>query len=115
MRWLGARKWLGLLGVVSVLALAVIGVTATLTPSGPGGADSTGPVAKGVLSVALSAPSDWWQEFGFGPPHGGDNPGESAISVSNVSTLVERFSAAAGSNVDASPAIVNGVAYIARG
>jgi outer membrane protein assembly factor BamB len=62
---------------------------------------------------ALGFASCNWAQFRLGPEHTGDNTTESAISVSNVSSLVLRFTAAAGANISmSSPAVVNGVVYI---
>ena len=70
-------------------------------------------ILAGLSVVALGTSSCDWVQFGFASYHGGYNPaGQNAISVANVSTLIQRFSAAAGSNVDSSPAIVNGVVYV---
>ena len=63
-------------------------------------------------TIVLFTSSCDWTGFGFGPAHGGDNPGETAISVANVHSLTERFSAVAGSNVDSSPAIANGTVFV---
>jgi outer membrane protein assembly factor BamB len=54
-----------------------------------------------------------WSQFRYGSDHTGDNNVlESAISTSNVSSLVLRFTAATGGISMSSPAVVNGIAYI---
>src|SRR5580704_1656540 len=55
-----------------------------------------------------------WSQFRYGSDHtGNNNVLESAISTSNVSSLVLRFTAATGGNISvSSPAVVNGVVYI---
>jgi outer membrane protein assembly factor BamB len=54
-----------------------------------------------------------WSQFRFGPDHSGNNNTESAISVSNVSSLLLHFTAATGGNITmSSPAVVNGVVYV---
>ena len=67
-----------------------------------------------ILSTPISITIDnapHWSQFGFGPNHGGYNSNETAISDANVSSLVQVFSARAGSNSDSSPVVVNGVLY----
>ena len=69
-----------------------------------------GSVVSSPVSITIdNAP--YWSQFRFGPNLGGYNSNETAISVSNVSSLVQLFSARAGRNSDSSPAIVNGVLY----
>jgi outer membrane protein assembly factor BamB len=68
-------------------------------------------VGLAVISVLGLASCDWSQ-FRFIATHSGDNETESAISPSNVSSLVLRFTAATGGIGMSSPAVVNGVVYI---
>ena len=68
--------------------------------------------ARSCLALGLAACN--WSQFRYGPEHTGDNGTESTISASNVSSLVPRFTATTGSNISmSSPAVVNGVVYIA--
>ena len=53
-----------------------------------------------------------WPMFHYGPEHGGFNPLERRIGPSNVSKLIERWSAGTGNAVRSSPAVVNGVVYV---
>src|SRR4030088_2564594 len=65
-----------------------------------------------VAVCALGFASCNWAQFRFGPEHTGDNKSERAISVSNASRLVLRFTAATGDTIFmSSPAVVNGVVY----
>ena len=65
-----------------------------------------------VAVCALGFASCNWAQFRFGPEHTGHNQTEKAISVSNVSSLVLRFTAATGGSIFmSSPAVVNGVVY----
>ena len=47
-----------------------------------------------LITVAVVASGCDWLQFRMGPDHSGFNSGESAISVANVGTLVQRVSAA---------------------
>jgi outer membrane protein assembly factor BamB len=51
--------------------------------------------------------------FHFGPGRAGYNPTEQTIGVGNVSSLTTRFVAPTGGQLGSSPAIVNGVVYVA--
>ena len=72
-------------------------------------------VGLAVISV-LGLTSCDWSQFRFIATHSGDNETESAISTSNVSSLVLRFTATgASTGVTNSPAVVNGVVYSSGG
>ena len=48
-----------------------------------------------IFSTPISITIDnapYWSQFGFGPNHGGYNSNETAISVTNVNSLVQLFS-----------------------
>jgi outer membrane protein assembly factor BamB len=63
------------------------------------------------LAVVLSACN--WIQFRYGSAQTGFNNTETAISVSNVSSLQLKFTAATGSNIaNGSPVIANGVVYL---
>lgn len=57
------------------------------------------------------AASDWLQ-FGFDGGGSHFNPSETAITTTDVSTLVQRFSAPTGGLVGSSPAVAYGVVYV---
>jgi len=79
-----------------------------------------GVLALLVAVVALSptngtaAVSADWAMPGRGPGHAGFNPGETTIGSGNVGRLTTRWSATTWFS-GASPAVVNGVAYVAAG
>ena len=73
--------------------------------------------AKGVTSGAtatttftLAPPS--WSQFRREPTHSGTNPNESLIGVGNVATLAQAWTGTTAGDVESSPAVANGVAYV---
>jgi outer membrane protein assembly factor BamB len=75
--------------------------------------------ALGLLSclfVLLMASGCDWPQFLSGPEHTSFNSSESTISTTNVSTLVQRFTAPTGASlVGSEPVVAGGVAYVVSG
>ena len=71
--------------------------------------------AARASTKAPSAPSDVnWPQFRFNDNHTGFNPSETVLNRTNVPRLQLAWEAQLGKLVDSSsPAVVNGVAYIA--
>src|SRR5205823_5571509 len=79
------------------------------------------PILLGVL-LALVAPalspaqatgaSAGWHQFRGTPDHTGFNPAETAISVADAHSLVERWTGDVTGYLESSPAIGHGVLYI---
>src|SRR3954447_18365747 len=65
-----------------------------------------------IAVVPLLASCDSWPMFRFGSEHSGFNPRATAIGLDNVATLTERWTAATGAAVRASPVVANGTAYV---
>jgi hypothetical protein len=61
-----------------------------------------------LSSVRAATPSDWLQ-FSFDEEKTGNNPNETTISTSNVSSLKQIFSITASGKVDGAPVLLTGV------
>jgi outer membrane protein assembly factor BamB len=73
----------------------------------------TSPKRKLTGYATTSAAS--WPKFHYDANNSGYNPNETAIGTSNVSTLVEKWTAMTGNYVESSPAVANGVIYVGSG
>jgi hypothetical protein len=65
-----------------------------------------------VTVVGVVASGCDWPQFLYGPDHTGFNPTETAITTTNVGTLVQRFSGNAGTSLTGDPVVAGGMAYV---
>jgi outer membrane protein assembly factor BamB len=78
----------------------------------PGKRTVTAVPASGDKAQAIFTVYTDWRELGFSPARTAFNPYENVLNPSNVSGLSVQWSFPTGSNVNSSPAVVNGVVYV---
>ena len=97
----------------ALLALMVAGASAASASPPPSSPASVGP--SGITALPSPGPAKpAWRQFRFDAGHTGFNPVENILDVGNVKRLELAFQDRLGKLVlSSSPAVVNGVAYIA--
>src|SRR5258708_37025462 len=79
-------------------------------PPGPHIVQATGQ-SSGLSAQAKFLVQTDWPMNGYDSRHTRFNPYENVLNATNVSNLVQDWTATTGNRIDASPAVVNGVVY----
>lgn len=109
-RWVARAAVVGRFAEISALAtIAVLAGILSISALGVAAARARSRV------TATAATASNWPKFGYDLANTGYNPQEKTLSAANVSGLTKLWSFQAPGGVRSSPAVVNGVVYVAFG